>query len=357
MDTVHINLGNDSYDVVIDSGIIGRLGKEIAPLSGHGRAVIITEEAVEELYAQDLKRQLEAEKLNVQQIVLSSNEKSRSLAVVSRVCEALADFGFRQGDLLVALGGRVVGDVTGFIAATYRRGTPYVQIPTSLLAQIGSAIGGKISIDINGRKNLIGAFYQPKAVYVDPSMVRTLPTRFFHNGLGEAVKIGAVADKELFEIFEKAASDQDILRQLPEIIRRCIAIKAHYVETDPTDTGDRRILDFGHTLGGAAERYYRFNDLELTHGEATAAGMYMITTAAEILGLSKRGTAERIKYVLQSIGLPIDLDVPKDVLVSLMEHGKNVEDGKIETPLVLEIGKGYVYTGEIETLRKYIELE
>lgn len=203
MDTVHINLGNDSYDVMIDSGIIGRLGKETAPLSGHGRAVIITEEGIDELYGQDLKRQLEKENLNVQQIVLSSSEKSRSLSVVSRVCEALADFGFCAGDLLIGLGGRVVGDVTGFVAATYRRGTPYVQVPTSLLAQIGSAIGGKISIDINGRKNLIGTFYQPKAVYVDPAMVRTLPARFFHNGLGEVIKIGCVADKDLFEIFEK----------------------------------------------------------------------------------------------------------------------------------------------------------
>lgn len=117
-------------------------------------------------------------------------------------------------------------------------------------------------------------------------MVRTLPARFFHNGLGEAIKIGCVADKDLFEIFEKAASDQDILRVLPEIIRRCITIKAHYVEIDPEDKGERRILDFGHTLGGAAERYYRFNDLRLTHGEATAAGMYMITSASEILGLT-----------------------------------------------------------------------
>ena len=232
-----------------------------------------------------------------------------------------------------------------------------MQVPTSLLAQIGSAIGGKISIDINGRKNLIGTFYQPKAVYVDPAMVRTLPARFFHNGLGEAIKIGCVANKDLFEIFEKAASDQDILRVLPEIIRRCITIKAHYVEIDPEDKGERRILDFGHTLGGAAERYYRFNDLRLTHGEATAAGMYMITSASEILGLTKRGTAERIKYVLQSIGLPINLDVPRDILVSLLEHGKNVKDEKIETPLVLEIGKGYIYTGEIETLKKYIQME
>ena len=162
-----------------------------------------------------------------------------------------------------------------------------------------------------------------------------------------------MADKDLFEIFEKAASDQDILRVLPEIIRRCITIKAHYVEIDPEDKGERRILDFGHTLGGAAERYYRFNDLRLTHGEATAAGMYMITSASEILGLTKRGTAERIKYVLQSIGLPTNLDVPRDILVSLLEHGKNVKDEKIETPLVLEIGKGYIYTnGIIANLRK-----
>ncbi len=357
MDTVHINLGENSYDVVIEAGIIGRMGKEVSALTGAKKAVIITEDGIDELYGQDLKRQLEAEGMDVQQIVLSSSEKSRSLTVVGRVYEALANFEFRPDDVLIALGGRVVGDVTGFVAATYRRGISYIQVPTSLLAQIGSAIGGKVSIDCQGWKNLIGTFYQPKAVFVDPSMVRTLPARFLHNGLGEAIKIGCVADKELFEIFEKATSDQDLLRELPEIIRRCITIKAHYVEIDPYDKGDRRILDFGHTLGGAAERYYRFNDLKLTHGEATAAGMYMITNASEILGLTKRGTAARIEYVLKSIGLPVSLDIPRDILVSLVGQGKNVKGDKIETPLLLEIGKGYLYTGEVEMLKKYLSME
>lgn len=357
MDKVHIDLGANSYDVIIDRGLIGRTGKEIKDLTGAKKAVILTEAGLDRLYGQDLKAQLEAAGTDVLMMVLSPHEKTRNLSVVKRVYESLADFGIERTDLLVALGGRVVGDVTGFVAATFHRGMNYVQVPTSLLAQIGSAIGGKVSIDLGKKKSLIGAFYYPKAVYVDPDLVKTLPLRYVHNGLGEAVKVGCVSDKELFEIFEKAGTEEEIFKKLPEIIRRCIEIKSRLVEADPADKKERRILDFGHAIGRAAESYYRFDDQTLTHGEATAAGMYMMTTASEMLGLTEKGTAERIEKVLKFLGLPTSLDIPAKDLGMLIEANGRFGKDTGEIPLLMEIGKGYLYKGDIEKIRKYLGLD
>ena len=356
MDTVHIDLGENSYDVMLDEGLIERAGREIITLTGAGKAVILTETAVEKLYGQDLKRRLEEEGAEVLMMNLSPGENIRNLSVVKRVYEALAEFGIGEKDVLIALGGRAVGDITGFAAATFQSGIPYVQVPTSLLAQIGSSIGGKVSVDLGNRKNIIGVFYQPRAVYIDTAAVRTLPPRYIHNGFGEAIKVGCVADKELFEIFEEASSDKEIIKRLPELIRRCVEIKAPVIEMDPRGKGERRILDFGHLIGRAAERYYRFNDQKITHGEATAAGMYMITKASEMFGLTKQGTAQRIAYVLKSVGLPAGLDIPPDALSSLIEENDRFGKGN-EIPLILEIGKGYLYSGNTDMLKKYLYMK
>lgn len=357
MDKVHIHLDANSYDVIIAPGLIGCAGKEIKKLTGAGKAVILTESGLDELYGQNLKAQLEAEGLDVLMMVLSPYEKTRNLSVVKRVYECLADFGVERTDLLIALGGRVVGDVTGFVAATFHRGMNYVQVPTSLLAQIGSAVGGKVSIDLGKKKNLIGAFYYPQAVYVDPDLVKTLPLRYIHNGLGEAVKVGCVADKELFEIFENAHSEEELTPKLPEIIRRCIEIKARLIEDDPFDRKERRVLDFGHAIGRAAESYYRFDDETLTHGEATAAGMYMMTVASEMLGLTEKGTALRIEKVLKFLGLPTSLDIsPKDLGILMDANGRFGKDTG-EIPLLMEIGKAYLYKGDIEKIKKYLGLD
>ena len=234
MEKIHINLGKDSYDIVIDSGLIRHAGDAVSSLTGAHDAAIITEDGIDRLYGMDLVKSLESAGIRTQMIVVPSSEKSRSLSIVNRVYGALVDFGLPSDGVLIALGGRVVGDITGFVAATYHRGIAYIQFPTSVLSQIGSAIGGKITLDITAGKNLVGAFYQPRAVYIDPGMAKTLPRKYLHNGMGEAVKLGCVCDKELFELFEKANSDIELLRVLPEIIRRCCTIKAHYVEIDPT---------------------------------------------------------------------------------------------------------------------------
>lgn len=355
MEKVHINLGADSYDVIIEDNAIAKAGGYIAGLTHPKKVMIITEDGVDELYGNSLKSSLEKEGVETQVVVVPATDKSKNLNVLNSVYGALAGFHITGNDTLVALGGRVVGDITGFAAATWHRGTPYVQMPTSVLAQIGSSIGGKISIDTAAGNNLVGMFYQPKAVYIDPTMARTLPRRYFHNGLGEAVKLGAAADKELFEVFEKASSDQDLMRMLPEILKRCVAIKAHYVELDPKDRGERRILDLGHTIGHAIERYYRYDDNEITHGEATALGMYLITKRSELLGLTKRGTAERLCYVLKSIGLPTEPGVTSDKLSAYIRLDKRIKGDQIEIALLKEIGEGYIYSVPMKEVGNYIK--
>lgn len=357
MDKIHINLGSDSYDILIDNGLVGRAGPAIRDLTGASKAAIITEDGIDKLYGTDLVRSLEDAGLQTQMIVVPSSDKSRNLHLINKVYGALADFGLGSDDVLIALGGRVVGDITGFTAATWHRGISYIQFPTSVLSQIGSSIGGKITLDLDqgAGKNAVGTFYQPKGVFVDPGMAKTLPRRYFHNDLGEAVKLGCVADRNLFELFEKVSSDVEIYRVLPEIIRRCVTIKAHYVEVDPLSKGERRILDFGHTIGGAIERCYRYNDARITHGEATAIGMYLITRRSELEGLTKRGTTSRLEYVLKSLSLPISTSIPDDILFESMKHDKKIKGDMIQITLIREIGEGFLYTMPVKELGRFLK--
>lgn len=355
MEKIHINLGKDSYDIVIDSGLIRHAGDTVSSLTGAHDAAIITEDGIDRLYGMDLVKSLESAGIRTQMIVVPSSEKSRSLSIVNRVYGALVDFGLPSDGVLIALGGRVVGDITGFVAATYHRGIAYIQFPTSVLSQIGSAIGGKITLDITAGKNLVGAFYQPRAVYIDPGMAKTLPRKYLHNGMGEAVKLGCVCDKELFELFEKAHSDMDLLRVLPEIIRRCCTIKAHYVEIDPTGKKERRLLDFGHTIGGAIERCCRYDDKTITHGEATAIGMYLVTKRAELLGLTTRGATSRLEYVLKSLSLPTETHIAPEILAADMAKSKHVKEGKLQLALMKEIGQGFLKEVTVEELAKYVK--
>ena len=352
MDKIHMNLGNDSYDIVIDNGLIQKAGPMIRDLTGADRAAIITEDGLDKLYGNDLVKSLEEAGFTVQMIVVPSDKKFRTLRMVSRVYGALVDFGLGSDDILIALGGRVVGDITGFTAATYRRGIRYIQFPTSVLAQIGSSIGGKITLDTDAGKDVVGTFYQPKAVFVDPSMAKTLPRRFFHNGMGEAIRMGCVADKELFELFEKVSSDMDIYRVLPEIIRRCCTIKAHYVELDPQSKNERRLLDFGHTLGGAIERSLRYNNMEITHGEATAIGMYLITQRSEMEGITKHGTTGRLEYVLKSLSLPISTAIPNKILLEALKQDPKLHDDSLPVTMITEIGQGIVKQVKLDDLIK-----
>lgn len=246
--------------------------------------------------------------------------------------------------------------MAGFAAATYLGGIQYIHVPTSLTAQLGTAIGGNVGIDTPNSKNLISSIAQPRGIFIDPNLLDTLPTEEFHTGLAEAVKIACIEDKDLFTIFEKAKNDVDLKKRLPEIIERCCRIKARLSEKDEFAEGQRMLLDFGNTIGHALEGYNRY-DGTVSHGEALSIGMYLITRQAEKIGLTTKGTADRLKYVLEFLHLPIHTDVSSEDVLLYMTNDKKIWGDSIRLVLLKTIGQAYLYTAHLKNLHKYIVTE
>ena len=212
-----------------------------------------------------------------------------------------------RSDLVIALGGGVIGDLTGFAASTYLRGIKCVQIPTSLLAQVDSSVGGKTAVDLPQGKNLVGAFFHPKMVLIDPLVLNTLPDHFIHDGMGEVIKYGCIKDSGLFDLLLSHSSFEDLKPDLPKIIARCVDIKRIVVEADQFDTGERMLLNFGHTLAHTIEQYYQYE--RESHGEAVGIGMYQLTKMSEKRGLTAKGCAEKIRKALDIYNLPTSLQI------------------------------------------------
>ena len=268
MAKIHVNLGDDSYDILIERGLIDKVGPMIKELTDADRVIVITEDSVGKQYAAKLNKTLHAAKnLAVRFITVPEGEACKTLRVLSAVYDAIATFGLDRGDAIIGFGGGAVGDMAGFAAATYLGGIQYIHVPTSLTAQLGTAIGGNVGIDTPNSKNLISSIAQPRGIFIDPNLLDTLPTEEFHTGLAEAVKIACIEDKDLFTIFEKAKNDVDLKKRLPEIIERCCRIKARLSEKDEFAEGQRMLLDFGNTIGHALEGYNRY-DGTYSHGEA-----------------------------------------------------------------------------------------
>ena len=291
MRNVHVELGSKSYDIVIDRGLLPHVGSRIKTLLPKAEKIaVVTDSNVGPLYASLLRESLENAGFSVAMLM-------------GTLYDGLATAGLTRSDALIALGGGVTGDMGGLAAATFLRGIPFIQIPTSLLATVDSSVGGKVAVDLSGGKNLVGAFYQPKAVFIDPDLLKTLPVRYLHDGLAEVIKYGCIMDKELFVMLEKIQSDEELLTHVDEIIEICCNIKARIVEHDEFDTGERMLLNFGHTLGHAVEKTFHFD--RYSHGEGVGIGMVLLTRQSEELGLTERGTADRIAALLQKFQLPI----------------------------------------------------
>lgn len=248
---------------------------------------------------------------------------------------------------MVALGGGVVGDITGFCAAIYARGIDFVQLPTTLLAAVDSSVGGKTAIDLKAGKNLAGAFHQPIAVYLDTDVFKTLPKETFAEGMAEAIKYGMIQDAELFELFDQGDYDID------EICRRCIQIKADVVHVDEFDNGLRKILNFGHTPGHAIER---LSDFKVSHGNAVAMGMMMMTRASEKLGKIPAGTTDRLKKVLTKAGLPIKTELTADKMAEASLSDKKRTGGTLGLILLNKLGEAYIENIPVEELEKYYSM-
>jgi 3-dehydroquinate synthase len=299
--TVRVELGSRSYDIRIGSGMASG-----GALAGAGRVLLVSDSNVAPLHADACERALAARGLTVRRCVIPAGEESKSLAQLSALYDAAVAAGLDRRGAMVALGGGVVGDLTGFAAATYLRGVPFVQVPTSLLAMVDSSVGGKTGINLPHGKNLVGAFYQPVEVTIDLNTLTTLPEREYRSGLAEVVKYGVIRDAAFFAELE-AGVPRLLARDpalLGDVVARCCRIKAEVVASDETESGPRAILNFGHTLAHALETALGYGTW--THGEAVSAGMvYAAEVSVRQTGLP-RESAARLRRLLAALGLPVD---------------------------------------------------
>ncbi len=345
MKTVKVKTSTE-YDVLIGENLLECTGELVAKVKKPCKAAIISDDKVFPLYGEAVKNSLEKNGYSVCSFAFENGEQSKNLETYGKILEFLAENKVTRTDIIIALGGGVVGDIAGFSAATYLRGIDFVQIPTTLLAAVDSSVGGKTAIDLQHGKNLAGAFHQPSLVICDTKTFDTLDKRQVSCGYAEIIKYGMICDKELFEMLEKASPDYVTLAQ------RCIGIKRDIVQSDEFDRGERKLLNFGHTLGHAVEKHSRF---ALTHGEAVAVGMMMISRIAESTSVAEENISARLKNVLEKYGLPTSYDIDADTLFDIAAGDKKVEGSTITPVIPVKIGKCVLENMPISDFRKLID--
>jgi len=348
VDVVPVALGARSYEVRIGAGLIERAGAEIGPLLHRRKAAVITDDSVAALHLMRLARAFEAEGITVTALTIPPGEASKGWAQYARVSEWLLEQKIERRDIVVAFGGGVVGDLVGFAAATLRRGVRFVQIPTTLLAQVDSSVGGKTGINTAQGKNLIGAFHQPSLVLADIGILESLPARDFLAGYGEVVKYGLLGDAAFFDWLEVngplLAADAE-KRQYA--VRRSVEMKAGIVARDETEEGERALLNLGHTFCHALEKATGYSD-RLLHGEGVAIGCALAFELSQRLGLCAQEAPSRVRAHLRAMGMKVDIaDIPGDLpdaaaLLRLMGQDKKVVDGKLRFILARGIGAAFV---------------
>ena len=339
-----VDLKEHSYPIYIGRGMLSQAAERISEIYQGKKIMIISDDRVYSYYGERLKHIL-AEKFECHDIVIPHGESSKSIHILPGVYSQMLKAKISRTDLIVALGGGVVGDLAGFVAATYLRGIKFVQIPTSILAQVDSSVGGKVAVDLPEGKNLVGAFYQPQMVLIDPDVLDTLPERYVIDGMGEVIKYGCIKNAALFDELESCGSYEKLKERMTEVIAACVDIKRVVVENDEFDFGERILLNFGHTLAHAIEQYYHYE--RESHGEAVAIGMYQITRIAEEKGLTKEGSGERIRKVLESYGLPVEANIPMCELTDAMKLDKKNLNNQLKVVLLREIGDSYVYPTDV----------
>lgn len=338
-----VNLGENSYPIFIQNGILAKAGEYISQVFHGKRIMIVSDDNVFPLYGKTVTDSLK--EYECHSLVLPHGEPTKSFDTLPRIYSAFLEAGLTRSDLVIALGGGVIGDLAGFAAASYLRGVKLVQIPTSLLAQVDSSVGGKVAVDLPEGKNLVGAFFHPKLVLIDPDVLNTLPAHFISDGMGEVIKYGCIKDAELFETLCSRSSFEDLKPDLVSVISRCVDIKRVVVEADQFDTGERMLLNFGHTLAHTIEQYYHYN--RESHGEAVGIGMFQITKMSEEKGLTEPGCAEKIQKALKIYGLPFSCGLPLSDLTGAIKLDKKNLNGNLNVVLLKSIGDSYVYPTNI----------
>ena len=349
VERLSVALGERAYEIVVGPGLIAAAGGEMLPLMRRRHAIVVTDENVAGHWLAPLRDSLASAGIAAQTVILPAGEETKDLAHFGRLADDILACGVERGSMLVALGGGVVGDLTGFAAATLLRGIGFVQIPTTLLAQVDSSVGGKTGINTPAGKNLIGAFYQPRLVLADTDALSTLPRRELLAGYAETVKYGLIRDADFFAWCERQGNALCALE--PEPLRRAVvtscAMKAAVVAADEREEGDRALLNFGHTFGHALETETGFSS-RLLHGEAVALGMVLAFDFASRLGLAAPQEGGRVRRHFAAAGLPTRLadvglgGIPAERLLAHMGKDKKVRDGKLTLILPHRIGDAFV---------------
>ena len=330
--TLHLNLNEHSYDIIVERGALGRAG---ALLRLDRRVLVVTDEGVPPEYAQALAAQCGHAVVET----VPQGEGSKSFPVLERLCSRMLKEGFTRTDCVAAVGGGVVGDLAGFAAAVYMRGIDFYNIPTTLLSQVDSSIGGKVAVNLDGVKNCVGAFHQPRRVLIDPDTLATLPPRQLANGMAEAVKMSLTSDADLFRLFERGEERE----RLEDVIVSSLRIKQSVVEQDEKETGLRRVLNFGHTLGHGIESAEALHGLY--HGECVALGMLPMCAPA---------VRARLEPVLRRLGLPVARPVEPDAVLDYVSHDKKCEGSSVSVVYVPEVGRFELRTLGLDEFRRQV---
>jgi 3-dehydroquinate synthase len=345
MKTVGVELGANSYEIRVGSGILADAGTWLKEKGFSGKAVIITDANVGPLYAAPLEQSLAKVNIRTNVIEIPAGEEQKTLAIAGSLYEKLAAAYAERSTPVLALGGGVVGDLAGFVAATYMRGVPFVQVPTSLLAMVDSSVGGKTAVDHGRLKNIVGAFYQPRMVIADIDTLKTLPREELSNGMAEVIKMAAIGDRSFFKFLEEHMAQAMELAPavLEEIVIKSTAPKAAIVSRDERESGERMVLNHGHTIGHAIEALSNF---KMKHGQAVALGMVAENRIAVRLGMLPETEAVRIQEVLKLAGLPVMMpdfiSKEKEKFLELIKHDKKVLNDRVRFVLLQTIGSAVV---------------
>jgi len=338
-DKVHVQLAERSYDIHIGSGTLGQIGAALAARRRVTHVVVIADENVEQ-YSTEVAEAIADAGADVDVLTITAGETSKSIDAAAALWDEMLTVGADRKTVIVAVGGGVVGDLAGFVAATYARGVAFVQVPTTLLAQVDSSVGGKTGINLSSAKNMVGAFWQPLAVFIDTHVLRSLPEREYAAGLAEVIKYGVIQDADFFTYLEQhideiGSRDDAVLRY---VVARCCRLKADVVEADERDTSGRRaILNYGHTFAHALEVASGYG--KLLHGEAVSIGMLCASRLAESLGRIDAAMTQRQQKLLQTAGLPVAMPIANaDNLLEIMRHDKKVEHGGLRFVLPDRLG-------------------
>lgn len=350
--TVDVPLEHAGYSVWIGDGLLAYCGEKIRPFHSGGKVALVTDSNVAGIYGEVVLGSLRAAGFEPVLIVVEAGEASKCMAVAARVADEMIAAGLDRKSLLVALGGGVVGDLAGFVAAIYYRGIPYLQIPTTVVSQVDSSVGGKTGVNAHGGKNLLGAFHHPAVVLADPTTLCTLPDREFNEGFAEIIKHAAIRDEEMLDELDPARRDG-----LAELIARNVRIKARIVAADEKEiTGERALLNFGHTVGHAIEQaagYGRF-----LHGEAISIGLHAALRLSVEKSALPESDARRVVESLKAFGLPtkIPIDLETETIMEALGHDKKFEAGKVRFVLLERLGSAYVSSAvAIEEIRAVLQ--